>query len=127
MPRQVSKEWIDISKPRDYFDEASQGEPPLGGVGGIIYFFISHTISFKVGIGPRPNNLVEMLASKLTFTLTNEYGITRIQIFGDLLLIMNWFNKKFTLRNFTLHPLFDLGISGGIHSSYLLSYLSRKK
>jgi ribonuclease HI len=79
----------------------------LGGVGGIIYFFISHTISFKVGIGPRPKNLVEMLALKLTFTLTTEYGITRIQIFGDLLLIMNWFNKKFTLRNFTLQPLFD--------------------
>jgi ribonuclease HI len=79
----------------------------LGGAGGIIYFFGSHTISFKLGIGPVPNNLVEMLASKLALTLATEYGIIRIQIFGDLLLIMNWFNKKFTLRNFTLQPLFD--------------------
>lgn len=34
-----------------YFDEASQGASPIGGVGDILHLFDSHWIKFKAGLG----------------------------------------------------------------------------
>jgi ribonuclease HI len=90
---QIIEEFIHRSKPWAHFDGASQDEPPMAGVGGIIFFYDSHTISFNVGIRSGSNNLVELLGLKLTLTLVVEYGLTSIQIFGDSLLVIKWFKK----------------------------------
>ena len=47
--------------PWDLFDDASQGEPPIGGAGGIIYLSHHRKISFKFDLGHVTNNKVELL------------------------------------------------------------------
>ena len=94
--QRIREKFIDRPKPWAYFDGASQEEPPLGGACGIICIFDSHNYSFKVGVGLVSNNLVEMWALKFTLTLTVEYGLTCIRIFGDSLLVIYWFNKEYT-------------------------------
>jgi ribonuclease HI len=76
--------------PWAYFDGASQGNPPVGGLGGILYLSSNHNIAFKAGIGQETNNYCELMALKLTLQLAQEYGVTQLQIFGDSLLVIQW-------------------------------------
>jgi ribonuclease HI len=45
------EEIINKNFPWAYFDGASQGTPPRGGAGGILYLSQNHSIKFKAGIG----------------------------------------------------------------------------
>jgi hypothetical protein len=47
------------------------------------------------------------MALKLVLKLAQESGVSHIQIYGDLLLVIQWMCKEITLRNFTLQPLFN--------------------
>ena len=59
--------------------------------------FISdeHFFSFKAGLGFGTNNLAELCALKLLFTLARENHFSKIHIFGDSQLVINWANGKF--------------------------------
>ena len=50
-----------INKIKDltYFNGASQGEPQIGVIGGILQISDTHSISFRVEIGQGTNNLAE--------------------------------------------------------------------
>ena len=56
----------------------TQGEPPMVGVGGLLIFSNSHTMSFKACIGYGYNSLDELMALNLTLILIVEYGFTSI-------------------------------------------------
>jgi hypothetical protein len=47
-----------------------------------------HYISLKVGVGHGTNNYSELLALKLVLMLAQEYGVKKIQISRNLLLVM---------------------------------------
>ena len=79
---------IDQPKSWTYFDGASQGESPVGGVGGILNTYELHIINFKVGIGQGSNKKVELMAPELILTLTPEFGVISLQAFGDSLLLI---------------------------------------
>ena len=51
------------------------------------------------------------MASKLTLTLVVNYGVSKLQIFGDSLLVIKWVKKENMSRNFTLHNLMDENMS----------------
>ena len=53
---------IDKSTPWAFFDGASQGDPAIGGAGGVICLSDSKKITFKVGMGRATNTKVELMA-----------------------------------------------------------------
>ena len=66
-----------------YFDGASQGNPLIGGVGGIIFLTYSHSLIFKVSLSKGTNNYVELMVLKSTFSRLVEHGVSKLQISGD--------------------------------------------
>ena len=66
--------------------------------------FISdeHYFSFKSILGFGTNNLVELCALNMLFSLARENHISKIQIFGDSQLVINWANGKFRCLNVEL-------------------------
>jgi hypothetical protein len=66
------KEIIDMKFHGTYFDGASQGTPPRGGVGGILFLSQNHSLKFKAGIGSETNNFCELMALKLVLKLAQE-------------------------------------------------------
>lgn len=101
----VSGDNINEETPWTYFDGASQGTPSKGWVGGLIFFFPNHTMSFKVGIGEVTNNYSELLPLELVLILALQKRFSQIQILGDSLLFIQWITGDFILRNFLLQPL----------------------
>ena len=45
-----------------FFDGASQGDPPIGGAGGVIFIDGTNKISFKLGLGRATNNKAKLSA-----------------------------------------------------------------
>ena len=82
-------------------DGALQGNPPKGGVGGILHLSSTHCISFKVGIGKesKKNELVEI---ELLLSLAQEHGVQQIQIYGDSLLLIKWLRNEAQIRKLTV-------------------------
>ena len=67
--------------------------------GGMLYISDEHYFSFKASLGIGTNNYAELCALKLLFTLARENHISKIQIFGDSQLVINWANGKFRCLN----------------------------
>jgi hypothetical protein len=76
--------------------------PPRGGERGVLHLFVAQSISFKARVGKETNHLSEMLALKLVLMLSQEHGVTHMQIFEDLLLVIKWMRHDLASRNFTL-------------------------
>ena len=93
--RTVAVENIDKTYPWGYFDGSAVGEPKICGAGGMLYISDEHYFSFKASLGIGTNNYAELCALKLLFTLARENHISKIQIFGDSRLVINWDNGKF--------------------------------
>ena len=74
---------------------SATGEPNICGAGGMLYISDEHYFSFKASLGIGTNNYAELCALKLLFTLARENHISKIQIFGDSKLVINWDNGKF--------------------------------
>jgi len=66
------EEMINKNLPWVYFDGASQGTPPKGGVRIILYLSQNHSIKFKYGIGKESNDLCELMDLKLILKLAQE-------------------------------------------------------
>ena len=62
----------------------------------------NQNFSFKSGLGIGTNNFAELCALKLLFTLARENHISKIQIFYDSQLVINWANGKFRCLNLEL-------------------------
>ena len=63
-------------------DRAAQGEPSVGGVGGILYLSNSHLLKFKAGIGRSTNNKAELFALKPILRMAVERGVQKLQGIG---------------------------------------------
>ena len=55
----------------------------------------NQNFSFRAGLGIGTSNYATLCALKLLFTLARENHISKIQIFGDSQLVINWPNGKF--------------------------------
>jgi ribonuclease HI len=76
------------------FNGSSQGDPPKGGEGVILYFSHNHFLSFKDGTGRPTNNHNKLTSLKLVLILYIEKGITQIQVLGDSLLVIRWIKRN---------------------------------
>ena len=87
--RIITEEVIDKTKPWGFFDCSASGNPQVCGAGGILYFKDDHFITFKAGLGIGSNNFAELSAVKLLIYLALDKQISRFQIYGDSLLVIN--------------------------------------
>lgn len=60
--RKIVSPEVDKSYPWAFFDGASQGEPLLGGAGGVLYVTIEHKFSIKYAPRRSTNNKAELTA-----------------------------------------------------------------
>ena len=67
---------INKTVPWDFFNDASQGDPPLGGFRGVLYFFDKHKIQAKFTPRRCTNNKVELAALHLVLNLAINNNIT---------------------------------------------------
>ena len=100
--RSVVVEIINKSYPWGYFDGSAVGESKSCGAGDMQYISKERYFSFKAGLGLGTNNLVELCALKLPFSLAREKHISKFQIFGDSLLVIYWANGMFRCLNLEL-------------------------
>ena len=103
--RIITEEIIDKRKPRVYFDGSASGNPHLCGTGGILYLKEDHYFTFKAGLGVGTNNLAKLYAMKLLLILALDKQITKIHVFGDSMLVINWITGKFRIHNLQLAQL----------------------
>ena len=95
----IIAENIDKTNPWGYFDGLAPGDPHLCGAGGILYIKDDHYITFKAGLGIGTNNFAEICALKLLLSLVLGNQISKIMVFGDSLLVINWVTGKFIIHN----------------------------
>jgi len=87
-------EVIDKSGAWAYFDMAAQGEPLIGGAGGITYLTLTGTNSKRAWV-------------KLILRVEADKGVQKIQIIGDSLLVIEWMKGETPLENFILRPILE--------------------
>lgn len=68
--------------------------PPIYGAGGLIDLNEAHSIPFKARLRGNSNNYTELLPLKLLLKLTADNEVTKLQVFGDFLVIINWMKWK---------------------------------
>ena len=85
---------INSEIPWAYFDGASQGEPPLGGAGAVVYFSTKKKMLAKYATGQATNNMSEISALWETLKVVSSNQIQDIQIFGDSKVVVDWVNGK---------------------------------
>ena len=61
--------------PWDFFDGASQGDPPLGGAGAVIFFSSTKKKKIKYTIGQASNNKAELSALWATLRVAQNSQI----------------------------------------------------
>ena len=70
------------------------------------YFFSEDRfISFKAGLGNGSNNYTELLSLKLLLKLALDNQISKLQVFGDSQLVINWVNGLYRMHKLLLSPL----------------------
>ena len=80
------------------FDIASQGEPPLGGAGAVIYFSTKRKNLVKYVVGQATNNKAKLSALWATLKVARSNHIQDILIFGDSKVVVDWENGKNIIR-----------------------------
>ena len=69
---------------------------------GILYLKDDHYITFKADLDTCTNNFAEICALKLLLSLALGKQISKIMIFGDSLLVINWVTGKIRIHNLEL-------------------------
>ena len=103
--RIIIEEVIDKTKPWGFFDGSASGSPQVCGAGGILFLKYDHYFTFKAGLGEGSNNFTELYALKLLLTLALDKQVSRIQVYGDSLLVINWILGKYRINNLHLAQL----------------------
>ena len=104
-PRFVTTPGFDKSYPWAFFDGVSQGDPPIGGAGGVIFLNDTNKISFKLGLGRATNNKVELSTLWAAMKIAKDKHITRLHIYGDSKYVIDWETGKNIIRAPDLHNL----------------------
>ena len=87
---------LEINKgiPWDFFYGESQGDPPLGGSGGVLYLSFFHKIQAKFAPRHYTNNKAKLAALHMVLELAIKNNISQLQVFGDSKMVVDWVNKK---------------------------------
>lgn len=88
-------------------DDIAQGRAFLGGARGLIYSSEYACHSFAVGLGDHTNNYEEFVVVRLLLSSALYMGINQLQVFGDLMLVINCLSKVKAPRNIHRLPLFE--------------------
>lgn len=86
------EESIDFSQPRAFFDGAWQGPGSTCGGGVVLYLSQNHFFALSMGLGVGINNYAELMGLKLLMLFSIEQWCKSIQMFGDSMNVINWFN-----------------------------------
>ena len=89
---------INKEMPWAFFDGASHGERPLGGVGAVIFFPSTRNMKIKCARGQASNNKAELSVLWATLKVAKSSQIQEIQIYGDSKVVVDWANEKNTIR-----------------------------
>ena len=84
--------------PWAFFDGASQGNPPLGGSGGVLYLSKNHKLQARFSLGHYTNNKLELETLHLVLNLAINNNISQLQFFGDSKMVVDWVNKKIQIN-----------------------------
>ena len=80
---------INKTVPWAFFDGASQGDPPLGGSGGVLYFSDKHKMQAKFAPGHCTNNKAQLVALCMILNLVINNKISQLQVFGDSKMVVD--------------------------------------
>jgi ribonuclease HI len=90
---------IDYTIPWGFFDWASQGHPPSCGVGVVLFISHSHYIHIGYAPGGGTNNRAELIALWTLLETTKEKNLTKLQVFGDSKLVIDWARGLNNIQN----------------------------
>jgi ribonuclease HI len=90
-----------------YFDGGSRGNPGPGGCGYCILKDSLVVFEDKNGLGVCTNNYAEYKGLQYGIDLAIEKKITRLEVYGDSLLIINQMTRKWACRHPVLHVIFE--------------------
>ena len=102
-PMVVVPERIDCSRPWAYFDGAATAQGCWGGA--ILHLNDNNHYQLRLGLGPGTNNYAKLQCLRLLMAFAWEKICNTIQIFGDSLLVVNWFNAHVFCHSHTLSAL----------------------
>ena len=68
----------------------------------MLYIVMIIFFTFKAGLGFGSNNFVELLGLKLLLTLALDKHLSKLQIFFDSELVINWATSKYRIQNIQL-------------------------
>ncbi|HQF36547.1 MAG TPA: ribonuclease HI family protein [Candidatus Dojkabacteria bacterium] len=92
-----------------YFDGASKGNPGMAAVGVSILNTNQRTVIVEKSIylGETTNNAAEYMGLIHGLQLAQQYGVTRINIYTDSMLVANHLKGIYKVRNSRLEPLYN--------------------
>ena len=109
---------LDKNTPWAFFDGASQGEPLLGGAGGILYMNEMSKTEILFAPGQGTNNKAELSTLWLVLKIVTEKNVKNLQICGDSKLTIDWANGKLQINAPHLQHLLRAIKSQLIHSLF---------
>ena len=84
--------------PWAFFDGESQGDPPMGGSGAVLYLPNNQKIQAKFEPGHYTNNKAKLAALHLVLELALNNNMTQMQVFGDSKMVVDWVNRRFQIN-----------------------------
>jgi ribonuclease HI len=105
--RQIVEEQINITRPWDFFNGASQDNIDHFGGWGVLHLSPSHFYKIKQGLGQGTNNFVELIALNLLLTFVGEKGILTLHIFGYSMVVTNGLRKIQMCHNINLTSILE--------------------
>ena len=97
--RTVKAPEIDKNFPWDFFDGASQGDPPIGGAGAIIFLDETNKIFFNIVLERASNNKEELSALWATMKIPSDKHIQRFHIYEDSKTVIDWETQRNNIRD----------------------------
>ena len=89
---------INKAIPWAFFNGASQGDPSLGGSGGVLYLSANQKIQAKYAPGHCSNNKVELAALHMILKVAINNNISQLQVFKDSKMVVDWVNIKIQIN-----------------------------
>ena len=104
LPRNKIAKDTDRSFPWAYFDRTYLSGGECGG-GEVLYLQENHSFNLHSGLGRRFNNYKKTLSLKPFLLFSIEKECRWIYIFGDSMVIINWFNNIQRCQMYILSPI----------------------
>jgi ribonuclease HI len=86
---------------------ATQCDLQLCGEGGVLNLRDTHVLKVKAGLDHRSDNYAELMTLKLILILATKKDVSKIEIFDDSQMVINWMQEASALETFLLRPIFE--------------------